>query len=49
MTENLPWNRQDIFLDEIDEYPLYDYFPLTITADPQQDNTNSSQDTGVYF
>lgn len=28
MSEILPWNRQEIFHDEIDGYPLPDFFPL---------------------
>ena len=47
MTEKLPWNRQDIFFDEVAEYPLYDHFPLLITTDPEQEieTSNDTQDT----
>ena len=50
MTEKLPWNRQDIFFDEVAECPLYDHFPLLITTDPEQEieTSNDTQDTGVY-
>lgn len=47
MVQELPWNHQDYFLDEIDEYPMFDYFPLTGDTS-QPETTNESQNTGVY-
>jgi len=43
LTENLPWDRRDIFHDEIASYPQPDYFPL---ADSKtQSKTEKEEET----
>lgn len=44
MTTDLPWNREEIFHDEFDNYPQPDYFPLTASQSQEEDKYTKPDD-----
>ncbi|MCR3922346.1 MAG: hypothetical protein NUK65_07520 [Firmicutes bacterium] len=38
MSEKIPWNRQEIFYDDVANYPLYDFFPLEAAESEEEEN-----------
>ncbi|NLZ38732.1 MAG: hypothetical protein GX893_03905 [Firmicutes bacterium] len=48
MDNKIPWNRQEIFHDEIDQFPLFDYFPyLAKESSAGESSADSSNQEGV--
>ncbi|NLZ94106.1 MAG: hypothetical protein GX922_08900 [Firmicutes bacterium] len=39
MDNKIPWSRQEIFHDEVDQFPLHDYFPCSVKESSTEESS----------